>query len=104
MLSVSYYDIYSNSFWFLLLNLLSFLRFALAGPLERRGTEHFLAEQGWVFRVARFNTVQNKLINDGRQKRDRDIMRKTRGRSRGGEEEGQEGRWEEEVLDWMIIT
>lgn len=66
--------------------------FALLGPVDRRGIQHFLDEQGWVFRVARFTTVQNELINDGRHNGDRDIMKRTRGRSGGGAEEGTEGR------------
>lgn len=49
-----------------------------------------------MFRVARFNVVQNELINDCRHNLDQDIMRRTRGRSGGGEEEGKKGRWEEE--------
>lgn len=52
--------------------------------------EHFLVEQWWVFGVARFNIVQNELINDSLQNSDWEIMRRTRGRDGGGggEEKG----------------
>lgn len=72
--------------------LLSYPRFAPIGLMDRRGMEHFLVEQRWVFGVARFNIVQNELINDSLQNSDREIMRRTRGmeeeerkRRRGGE-------------------
>lgn len=61
-------------------------RFAPIGLMDRRGMEHFLVEQRWVFGVARFNIVQNELINDSLQNSDREIMRRTRGRDGGGEE------------------
>lgn len=58
--------------------------------------EHFLVEQRWVFGVARFNIVQNELINDSLQNSDREIMRRTRGRDGGGGE-GKEARRRAEI-------
>lgn len=58
--------------------------------------EHFLVEQRWVFGVARFNIVQNELINDSLQNSDREIMRRARGRDGGGGE-GKEARRRAEI-------
>lgn len=76
--------------------LLSYPRFAPIGLMDRRGMEHFLVEQRWVFGVARFNIVQNELINDSLQNSDREIMRRTRGRDGGGGE-GKEARRRAEI-------
>lgn len=91
LLSVSYCGFQSHiCIWLLLFCLLSCPSFAPIGLMDRRGIEHFLVGQWWVFRVARFNIIENELINDDRHYWDRTIMSRTGGRSGGGEQEGGE--------------